>query len=140
MIGILLFSCKQNDKNERTGNQKETRESLIRMNQMLIEKDRQSIETYVERKQLKMNMSESGLWFTILKEGKGDKALKGKIAKINYKITLINGTICYDSDNNGPKTFMIGSGGVEKGLEEGILLLTISLFDPLKHANEVKIE
>ncbi|MFC2097640.1 FKBP-type peptidyl-prolyl cis-trans isomerase [Bacteroidota bacterium] len=123
MMMILLFACKQNDKNERAGNQEETKESLIKMNQILIEKDRQSIEAYVKRKELKMNMSESGLWIAILNKGNGEKAQRGKIAKINYKISLIDGTICYDSDNNGPKTFIIGSGGVEKGLEEGILLL-----------------
>jgi len=59
----------------------------------------------------------------ILKKGNGDKAEIGRIAEINYKIKLLDGTTCYDSDSLGSKIFTIGSGHVEKGLEEGILYL-----------------
>ena len=38
-------------------------------------------------------------------------------------IRLLNGETIYRSENKGIKEFLIGKGGVESGLEEGILLL-----------------
>jgi FKBP-type peptidyl-prolyl cis-trans isomerase len=58
-----------------------------------------------------------------MEQGEGRKAKEGFWATINYKVYLLEGTECYSSDNDGPKTFQIGRGGVEAGLEEGILLL-----------------
>ena len=49
----------------------------------------------------------------------------GKIASVNYKLWLLDGTLCYSSDSLGMKKFRIGKGGVEKGLEEGILLMQV---------------
>ena len=59
----------------------------------------------------------------IYKHGKGIKSKTGQIALLNYKISLLDGTLCYSSDSLGTKSFAIGHGGVESGLEEGILLL-----------------
>jgi FKBP-type peptidyl-prolyl cis-trans isomerase len=55
--------------------------------------------------------------------GKGDKIVKGQIVTLNYKISLLDGTVCYSSSNDGQKVFQVGKGGVESGLEEGILML-----------------
>jgi FKBP-type peptidyl-prolyl cis-trans isomerase FkpA len=38
---------------------------------------------------------------------------------------LLNGDLAYSSGQTGPKEFEIGHGGVESGLEEGILLLHV---------------
>ena len=56
-------------------------------------------------------------------EGDGPKAQEGKVARIQYTLSSITGSIIYSSDENGPMEFLIGSGGVESGLEEAILLL-----------------
>ena len=45
------------------------------------------------------------------------------VATINYSISLLDGTECYNSDDSGPRQFKIGQGGVESGLEEGILFM-----------------
>lgn len=59
----------------------------------------------------------------VYEKGSGSKAKKGKIATINAKISLLDGTVCYKTDSLHPKVFKIGRGGVESGLEEGMLLL-----------------
>jgi FKBP-type peptidyl-prolyl cis-trans isomerase len=38
-------------------------------------------------------------------------------------VRLIDGSEIYSSDQSGNKEFVIGRGGVESGLEEGILLM-----------------
>jgi FKBP-type peptidyl-prolyl cis-trans isomerase len=48
---------------------------------------------------------------------------EGKKVTITYKVRLLDGTLCYSSDKEGPKTFIAGHGSVEAGLEQGILMM-----------------
>ena len=82
-----------------------SKESLIRANKGLVTIDKERIEAFAERHQWDMATTETGLWCQIYEHGTGD------------------GTLCYSSDSTGEKTFLIGQGGVESGLEEGILLM-----------------
>ena len=70
-----------------------------------------------------MSTTETGLWYQIYEHGTGDSARNGLIASLKYTVSLLDGTLCYTSDSTGEKTFLIGQGGVESGLEEGILLM-----------------
>lgn len=100
-----------------------SKESLIRANKGLVTIDKERIEAFAERHQWEMNTTETGLWYQIYEHGTGDSARNGLIASLKYTISLLDGTLCYTSDSTGEKTFLIGQGGVESGLEEGILLM-----------------
>ncbi len=97
--------------------------SLIKANRYMVKTEKELIENYIRRHHLTMKETGSGLRYVILKKGNGPKARKGDIAVINYTVRLITGDVVYSSETNGPKTFEIGHGNVESGLEEGILLL-----------------
>ncbi len=120
---IFLFSCKSTPGEQKTENLFGEKETLMKVNKYFVEKDAEIIESYVKRRNWQMEVTESGLWYMIYEKGHGPKATIGKIATIEYCITLLDGTVCYDSGNSGPKRFTIGRGGVEAGLEEGILML-----------------
>ena len=96
---------------------------MVEVNKILVRKDRQLIKGYVERHGLNMQESKTGLWYHVYDKGNGTPAETGKIATINYKISLLDGKVCYNSETEGPKTFTIGRGSIESGLEEGILML-----------------
>ena len=98
-----------------------SKESLIRANKGLVTIDKERIEAFAERHQWKMSTTETGLWYQIYEHGTGDSARNGLIANLKYTISLLDGTLCYSSDSTGEKSFLIGQGGVESGLEEGIL-------------------
>jgi FKBP-type peptidyl-prolyl cis-trans isomerase FkpA len=121
----LFLSCKEK-KNEMTRqeitNQKET---LVRINRYLVGADADKIRGYIKRRNWKMDVSPTGLWYSIYEKGGGEMAGDGKTAFIKYKISLLDGTLCYSSDETGIKKFKIGQGGVESGLEQGILLLRV---------------
>ena len=53
----------------------------------------------------------------------GEKAENGMEVVIRYSVGLLDGKLCYSSDSLGLKNFILGRGNVEKGLDEGILLL-----------------
>lgn len=119
---MLTVSCKMQS-NEQQKKRKISTEDLISANRYLVEKDASIIKDYVERNKLQMQETNTGLWYQIDKVGEGDFAVKGNVVKIAYDVSLLDGTTCYSSDSLGFKSFRIGQGGVESGLEEGILLL-----------------
>jgi len=93
----------------------------LRVNQELVEEDAQEIEAYAGRNGWQMETTESGLWYMIYQNGQGEKAAKGKIATLEYTLSLMDSTICY----SGQKEFRLGRGRVEAGLEEGVLLMRV---------------
>ncbi len=97
-------------------------ETLIEANRVLIKKDQQRIIGYVKRMGWNMKETDTGLWYEILESGTGDSIVAGNRVSIDYTISLLDGTVCYSSDDEGLKEFTVGRGGVESGLEQGILL------------------
>lgn len=98
-------------------------ETLIQRNKKIVGEEQKKIEKYVKDKKLAMNRTETGLWYSILNEGAGDNIVKGKIVTLNYSVRLLDESLLYSSDETGTKEFLVGQGGVETGLEEGILML-----------------
>lgn len=123
IFAISIFSCKRQNTNNQRDEYHTSQDELIEVNRILVLKDQQRIKGYIERNKLEMEESETGLWYSIEDPGEGPKAEAGKQATINYIISLLDGTECYNSREDGPITFTIGRGGVESGLEEGILML-----------------
>ena len=71
-----------------------------------------------------MKETSSGLWYAITPgAGRYKNVQTGMLVTLKYRVSLLNGNICYNSDSLGVKQFIVGKGGVESGLEEGILLL-----------------
>lgn len=126
LIGfLLLISCNSNQNNSQQENldSRKMDEHLIYANKQVVKEEAEQIERFIKRYHWKMNETGSGLRYDIYLHGTGVKAEPGKLAVLKYNVRLINGTEIYSSDKNGLKEFIIGHGGVESGLEEGILLL-----------------
>ena len=123
---LALYSCnseQQNKKHKTKEEHEKYNESLEIANRYLTTLDAERIENYAKRRNWNLIESKSGIWYEIYEKGKGPQALEGQVALLNYKISLLDGTLCYTSDSLGAKEFAIGHGGVESGLEEAILLL-----------------
>lgn len=70
------------------------------------------------------NTTPSGLRYTILEPGSGQKATRGKTVSVHYEGRLIDGTV-FDSSHKTkqPIVFTAGAGQVIPGWDEGIRLL-----------------
>jgi len=123
VLALTVIRCKEDKKKYSEEELKEFKEPLIRVNKYLVEEDVKRIEAYIERRKWNMDTLGTGLYYSLYKHGKGRKAEIEKTATIKYKVSLLDGTFCYDSDSLGVKTFRIGTRRVEQGLEEGILLM-----------------
>ncbi len=71
-----------------------------------------------------MEQTESGLFYKIIEEGSGKKAIKGQTVSVHYTGMLLDGMV-FDSSyqRDEPINFPIGVGQVIPGWDEGILLL-----------------
>lgn len=125
--GILVISCHSNRDSKTSGpfNQKQLTEKLIDANKAAIETENNQIEKRISESGWKMIETGTGLRYQIIENGNGAKASPGRIVKCGYEVSLITGELIYSSVQKGPMEFKIGSGGVESGLEEGMLLLKV---------------
>ena len=93
------------------------------LNRYLVQKDKERIENYIERKHLKMTESPTGLWYQIINEGSGDRFTDNDKITMNYECSLLDGTKCYSSETLGPKEIVLGKSDIEPGMNEGLRLL-----------------
>lgn len=130
IIFLLLSSIAQScghRHNKTTSNTnlrgKEFQNKLIDANKMYVKQENDEIDQYIAHRGWQMASTGTGLRYMITKKGNGAPAVNGKHAKLNYKISLLDGTLCYSSDSTGAKVFLIGEDNVESGLHEGVQLL-----------------
>jgi len=117
-----IISCNSNREAKKVDMKPATKD-LTELNRYLVQKDREIIENYIERKNLDMTESPTGLWYLVKNEGNGGfLADNDKIAMI-YECALLDGTQCYSSDTLGPKEIILGKTKLEPGLDEGLRLL-----------------
>jgi FKBP-type peptidyl-prolyl cis-trans isomerase FkpA len=119
---LVLFSCRS-DNSRAPAAGKPDKADIEEVNRYLISKDRERIQSYIERKGLQMEESETGLWYQIIEEGSGEKLRDNDKIVMEYRCSLLDGTICYDSDQTGPLKITLGRTGIEPGLNEGLRML-----------------
>ncbi len=126
LLFIMVVSCNSSKPEEKNQpSRQEITDILLGANTMLIDAEEQEINDFIDRYGWDMQDTGSGLKYMIYEKGDGPVAQKDQIAMIHYSISLITGDLVYSSRDNGIKGFRIGQGGVESGLEEGILLLRV---------------
>jgi FKBP-type peptidyl-prolyl cis-trans isomerase len=123
ILALSLFAGCGNKRRQQEVKNTNQQEALVRVNKYLVKQDADKVKGYITRHGWNMTETKTGLWYEITEKGNGPKAELGKNATISYKISLLDGTLCYTSDRDGLKEFVIGKGGVEPGLEQGILFL-----------------
>ncbi|MBZ0098603.1 MAG: FKBP-type peptidyl-prolyl cis-trans isomerase [Taibaiella sp.] len=93
-----------------------------------IEIDDKLIQEHLAKNKIKAEKTGSGLYYTISKQGTGAQATAGKKVSVNYTGMLLNGEK-FDSNVDPqfqhvePFQFVLGTGSVIKGWDEGIALL-----------------
>lgn len=124
LLILLCISCGQRNTDYLYDKKPDNSNKLIRANRYLVKSDSLAIMAYAKRRGWNMQVTNTGLWYQIVSKGKGEKAQKEMIASFAFSAELLDGTLCYSSNTLGLKTFRIGHGGVEAGLEQAALLLS----------------
>jgi FKBP-type peptidyl-prolyl cis-trans isomerase len=128
LLSLLSLSSCNTDEPKTTKpplTQKEVNNGLIESHQKFLLQQEDDIKQYVARHNYDMQRTATGIYYKIMEPGKGDKAEVGEFATVNYTISLLDGTVCYDTKQDGPKQFKIGEDEVESGVHEAVQLMHI---------------
>ena len=121
-LSAAFISCRQGyEKNSAAS--KPDKNDMADLNRYMVRKDRERIQNYIARKNLRMTETKTGLWFQILKEGEGETFRESDKLIMDYECSLLDGTKCYSSKDQGPMELVIGRSEIEAGLNEGLRLL-----------------
>ncbi|MBI4931527.1 MAG: FKBP-type peptidyl-prolyl cis-trans isomerase [Bacteroidetes bacterium] len=126
LLFLFLFSCgTENVKPKQKANPSQFKEQLVKVNKYEMEKESDEINQYIARHNWTMEKTGTGLRYLFLKQGTGDSARSGDNVKVNYKISLFDGTECYSSDKDGAYEFKVEGDAIESGLHEAIQLMCV---------------
>jgi len=126
-IMLIFTTCSErvsDNKTNKEANVNERNKSLEKVNKYLVRKENEDIDNYIRRHYWNMTETGSGLRIEITKKGKGSIINRGDYISLEYETRLITGDLVYSSEKDGIKSFVVGHGGVESGLEEAVLLLS----------------
>ena len=121
IITLSLFgSCKEKPKTQPDISVNEMKSSMETANRYLLNEEEEDITNYIARHGLEMAQTGTGLRYQIIKQG-SDKSIEvGQTVTMDYELHSIAGDLIYSSENDGVKTFEVGSGTVESGLDEAM--------------------
>lgn len=107
--------------------QKETdaAQSMMAAQEISVRQEKESIAAFIKRSGMEMEQSGSGLYYRI-ENGSNAHAPhveRGDAVKLDYTLRLLNGELLACSEQNGPKTFIVGKSDVESGLTEAVLMM-----------------
>lgn len=98
---------------------------LEKVNKYQVEKESDEIQQFILRQGWNMQTTGTGLRYVFIKRTEGEMPTSGQRVRVNYKIALLDGTICYSSDEKGPYEFVVEGDALESGLHEGIQLMKV---------------
>jgi FKBP-type peptidyl-prolyl cis-trans isomerase len=124
---LLPLSCRMTpgQENAPSYTPEEEKEMLLQINKFLVQKDIDLIKKYVERRGWDMEVTETGLFYEIYEQTNGIRAELGMGIRMNYSLSLLDGTLCYSSEKDGPKEFQLGKSLEISGLEQGVELMRV---------------
>ena len=121
---LAMFSCGgQPEAPMQTMTKDEMKSSMEKANRYLMNEEEEDIANYIQRHGLEMIKTGTGLRYQILNQGSGVLIETGQKVTIEYELHSIAGDLIYSSDQDGVKSFVVGEGTVESGLEEAMTYL-----------------
>lgn len=116
----LMFSCSSGKKEEKEKVNWTKEKSLELGKEIAIEEDLM-IRLYLEQhKNMKFIKTGTGLQYLILKQGDGDSAKAGHFVFVDYKISLLDGKVCYQTDADHYDKLIVDRSDVQSGIQEGL--------------------
>ena len=100
------------------------KEKLVHMNRVVVHEEAKVIDEFITRHGWKMKTTGTGLHYEIYQEGNAMKASASAVLTISYKVFLLDGTLCYEADEEHPQKLVTGTGQQINGLEEGLLMMS----------------
>ncbi len=121
----LYISCTDKPKQKPiVVNYNKLKEDIIQVNKPAVVMETDEINAYIKAHNYAVQTTGTGLRYLFVTENSKEKKVEnGNRIKVNFKVSLLDGTLCYTSETKGPKQFTVGSDNVESGIHEGVQLM-----------------
>lgn len=123
----LLYSCSETTEAVKPPviNPVKIKDQFIKANQQVVAKEMDEMDYYQKSHRLPFIKTGDGIRYYVYKPGppKSDAIQDGAILRINYTVSLLDGTECYSSKADGVKEFKVGMDNLEDGLHKAVLYL-----------------
>lgn len=103
----------------------EMRELLIESSKYHAQREDAVIETYIDGLDVAVKKTGTGLRYHVYNDRDTTcrPADKEQTVLLDYRVELLDSTLCYSSEKSGPQSFVVDHDDVESGLHEGVKLL-----------------
>ena len=123
LLFVLVACGDEPTKPSQTVTKDEMKNSMEKANRYLMNEEEEDIANYIQRHGLEMTMTGTGLRYQVMKQGSGPLIEKGQRVSMEYELHSIAGDLIYSSEKEGVKSFVVGEGSVESGLDEAMTYL-----------------
>ena len=98
-------------------------EQFVKANKYMQRRHQDHISAFVDRVGWEATTTETGLWIIVEETGTGPGIRENDRVTYSFSSFLLDGTPCYEAGDDRPKQIVVGKGGIEAGVEEGLLQL-----------------
>jgi FKBP-type peptidyl-prolyl cis-trans isomerase len=121
-ISIILFSCNEENKLSKEKNDIDwTRDHSTKFGENIAKEDEIGIKLFLkQRSEWKVKESGTGLRYWVYEETDGVQAKEGDEVQVQFKVELLDGTLCYQTEADESSFFKVDKSDVETGVHEGI--------------------
>lgn len=125
MVAACLAACGEGDGNKAKGfNEVKVKQQFVKANQQLVVKENDEMDYFQKSHNMSFVKTNDGIRYYVYKpSAKGDSIADGDVIKMNYTVSLLDGTECYSSKKDGAKEFMVGMENIENGIHKAVLYL-----------------
>ncbi|MGZ3884325.1 MAG: FKBP-type peptidyl-prolyl cis-trans isomerase [Bacteroidia bacterium] len=124
VLTLALFAgCGPDEKKEQhlNINKEAIKAQFEKANRQVIEKENDDMDAYAANHQMNFVKTRSGVRYFVYKaSARGDSISDSSMVTIDFTVSLLDGTECYSSKKDGPKTFRVGYDNIETGVHRGL--------------------
>lgn len=120
LLAILFAACGERGRLPTAPPAVVGKEDLIEENRKWQQRESREIDLWVRRQGMTFVTSGTGVRLSILRDVPGDTARPDDLARVSYRLSLLNGDTCYATPQGAPESFRIEHDDVESGLHEAI--------------------
>jgi FKBP-type peptidyl-prolyl cis-trans isomerase len=127
LLSVVLVSCGNSEKNQPVVykvKKQAIKDQFIKANQQVVVKENDEMEFYARSHKMAFVNTDLGLRYYVYQaSAKGDSIKDGDEITMEFTVSLLDGTECYSSKTEGPKTFKVGHENLESGIHKGVQFL-----------------
>jgi len=123
LLALLSTACKPPVQELHESQPDLVSEQLVKANQYMQQRHQDHIAAFVERLGWTAEVTPTGLWIVRENPGEGRRIRENSRVSFTFESSLLDGTPAYQQGADNPKQITVGKGGVESGVEQGLLHL-----------------